>query len=185
MRDEEKLKALKKIAFSGSNHGFPRKPEGPPPPETFSPDGEEHTVRAACSIGDWFAPREMRETLAKLDAARELCVLLEHDYDLLAEAVNQNSGECDPGCDSHGHTDTCKYVSNAETMRLQQDKIDNLRQWLHHYACRTQELSWHGEAMECAVCKATWNNGIKRGEPATPEIHRPWCLLFGYKQEGE
>ena len=184
MKWDKKVNELKLAAFKGAKHGFPRK-AGDVLPEPFSDDEEEFTIRAQCMMADWFSPREMRETLAKLDAARELTQRLEHHYDMLAEAVNQNSGDCDAECDSYGHTETCKYVSDAETLRLQQEKIRKMRKLLHFYMCRTQELSWHGEAMECAFCKATWNNGKKRNDPATPEIHRPWCLLFGYTLEEE
>lgn len=45
------------------------------------------------------------------------------DYELLKSAVNENSGECLPNCDSCGHEEGCEYVSMSATMIIQQKKI--------------------------------------------------------------
>ena len=58
-----------------------------------------------------------------------------------------------------------------------QAEVRELREKLRPHVCEVDEMSWHGEAMHCALCGATWNNGEKRNEPATPETHKPECLL--------
>jgi hypothetical protein len=93
---DKKVNELREAAFAGANHGFPHECKGNDHiPEPGTPDDEEFTLRAQCMMNDWFPSRQVRETLAKLDAARELAQRLEHHYDLLAEAVGQNSGDCD------------------------------------------------------------------------------------------
>lgn len=59
------------------------------------------------------------------------------------------------------------------------DEVERLRVALWPYAVGVDPMSYHGELMVCSLCKATWNNGRKRGEPATPERHEQECLLQG------
>ena len=90
--DEKKADELRDKAFAGADHGFPRKPGDPPAAAVGTPAGDEFTLRAQCALGDWFSPYQMRDALAKLDAARELILLMEYDYDKTMEcwkAINE------------------------------------------------------------------------------------------------
>jgi hypothetical protein len=55
---------------------------------------------------------------------------------------------------------------------------ERMRVTLRQYATHVAELSYHGEQMVCDLCGATWNNGRKRNEPATTEIHESECMLY-------
>lgn len=61
-------------------------------------------------------------------------------------------------------------------MREPNPILDKLRS----YAVHVDEMSWHGGRMVCDLCTGWWNNGSKRGEPATPEKHDADCPLVAY-----
>ena len=48
-------------------------------------------------------------------------------WQLLIDAVNDNSGTCSAKCNSFGHAEDCKYVDMASSLSIQQDKIVDLR----------------------------------------------------------
>lgn len=107
-------------------------------------DEEKQTCRDAAEwarqrVGEWRQLAELwqRETEIRdkqiLEKSAELAAVqadrdrLAKDYDTLRRAINDNSGECSPGCNSYGHTEDCEYLDDAATMRIQQEKIDALR----------------------------------------------------------
>lgn len=56
-------------------------------------------------------------------------------------------------------------------------KSERLIVELRKYAIGVDPMSYHGEAAMCELCNSTWNNGRKRNDPATPEVHKATCLL--------
>ena len=68
------------------------------------------------------------DVVATRDALRASLERALARYDLLAQAVNENSLPCDPECDSFAHTETCKHVNIAESLIEQQRKLNALAQ---------------------------------------------------------
>ncbi len=62
-------------------------------------------------------------------------------------------------------------------LKEQSAEIERLRLALRERAIGVDEMSYHGELMVCSLCGSTWNNGRKRSDPATPEWHKPDCLI--------
>jgi len=99
------------------------------------PHGEVYEEPRLCPIGGWIADREK--------------------YRLLAAAVNEDSGECLPECDSFGHAEKCKNLDMAAT-------LINLR--------RRLETAEH--------------NHIERKHiDATPNEHYPLRILRAYRAD--
>jgi regulator of replication initiation timing len=76
----------------------------------------------------------------------------------------------------------------ASIFGLENDKLKaevaRLREALRDWAIGEDEMSYHGELMRCSLCLATWDNGRKGMEFATPERHEANCLLAGEKHDG-
>ena len=74
-----------------------------------------------------------RNAIAQLEADNAALKAQVEEYELLKRAVNENSGDCLPECDSYGHAEGCEYVSMSATMIIQQRQVEGLREVARAY----------------------------------------------------
>lgn len=78
-------------------------------------------------------------------------------YKLLADAVNDHSGECKPECDSHGHAEDCEFLDMVYTLKLQQAQLARLREAVREW---NKSHPW----CDCEECDAL-RAAAEQGEP--------------------
>jgi hypothetical protein len=87
-------------------------------------------------------------------------------YELLRQAVNESTNECEPGCNSYGHTDTCPSGDAARWLADQQQEINQLRARLTELEQDARRLDWL--EVEMGYSREAIDEAMRSSDTASP-----------------